>query len=924
MDHLGSRMREEWDRRVSHDYRYWMSDGVASDAEMWRVGQRDFAILSRGIEPRGVAFELGCGVGRLLRAASSNFDKVIGLDVSEKAVSEAKRLLSDVDNVELILGNGRDCQPVEDESVDFAYSFAALSSMPVKVIVDYLLELSRILRTDGVCRLQVYLGKSQQTNEADTLAIRSFEQGRFIAAAKEAGLSLQSIEELVLPFEISDREAGQVAKIVSLVKKHPATLDANTIAEILLPSGETPETGEWPGSETEYLMALARAEQHMNKGEQAQAKEALEYAMKHYRLAEDVVTSMLERLGESEATPPVTLPKMGPPTSSGSHFEMNLRVLRERFPKVALAVEGVTQRLEVRDSEENTPVIFFEGKPLDNISKPKRAAEVWVERVRNNAVVAEAEELIVFGFAGAHHLKALDRALHKPMHVVEPRASVLREALEQFDLRELLSRLESLRLSTQDIEDLPITTAELLLHPQSKLVERESADQLKRHFWSIRGALELNPSFGVVGPIYGGSLPVAENVVRGLANLGARVEYFNFQEFCGAYTQLKRFLRDPHRLASVEEQYVEMLSKLLVEAVSERPVDILICLAQAPLSPTALTELRERGVTTAMWFVEDCRRFTAWQQISRYYDYMFLIQKDNYLKVVEQAGAGRAIYLPLACDPALHRPVALSEEEKTRWGSAVSFVGAGYNNRQQVFATLGNYDFKIWGTEWPDCAPFNRLLQEKGRRIKPEEYVKIFNSSAVNLNLHSSSERDGVDPTGDFVNPRTFELAASGAFQLCDERAYLAELFEPGREITTFRNRNELIEKIDYYLAHPEERSAIAERCRARALSEHTYEKRLQEMLGHIYADRFDELRKRAKQSPWPRALKVAEKFPELHKRMESIRNHGLPPDIDSLAGEIQAGKGQLSEVEERILFLFHLKKQIRYINDLKSGKEQA
>jgi spore maturation protein CgeB len=80
------------------------------------------------------------------------------------------------------------------------------------------------------------------------------------------------------------------------------------------------------------------------------------------------------------------------------------------------------------------------------------------------------------------------------------------------------------------------------------------------------------------------------------------------------------------------------------------------------------------------------------------------------------------------------------------------------------------------------------------------------------------------------VNCRLFEAAGCGAFQIADWKPALPELFEPEREIVTSRSREELREKVDYYLARPEERRAIADRAYARAHREHTYEIRLQQM----------------------------------------------------------------------------------------------
>lgn len=76
-----------------------------------------------------------------------------------------------------------------------------------------------------------------------------------------------------------------------------------------------------------------------------------------------------------------------------------------------------------------------------------------------------------------------------------------------------------------------------------------------------------------------------------------------------------------------------------------------------------------------------------------------------------------------------------------------------------------------------------------------------------------------VDLAGDeTVNMRLFEATGSGAFLLTHAQSNLARYFEPGREIETYANENELIEKVRYYLATPQARRMIAEaghlRCR--------------------------------------------------------------------------------------------------------------
>jgi spore maturation protein CgeB len=514
-----------------------------------------------------------------------------------------------------------------------------------------------------------------------------------------------------------------------------------------------------------------------------------------------------------------------------------------------------------------------------------------------------------------------DRA-QKKVSCIEPDEHVLLTALRVRDLRPLLRKLDGLSVG----KDVPASfvgpESELIVRPQTLLIDAHFVNETKGMFYGRRGLSLLKPKIAVLGPLQGGTQPIGQYTYNALLRLGQRARGFDMSGFNPGFEMLDGFVHQQSRKNTLHGAYIEMLSMVLLESFSEKPVDVLICMAQAPITPRVLTELRKRGIITVLWFVEDFLRFTYWREMAQYYDFVFTIQKGECIDAIKKAGAGDVHYLPTACDPYFHVPLKLSAEEKEKWGSPISFVGAGYHNRQQMFASLVNLPFKIWGSEWPTCKPFDRMVQEQARRISPEEYIKIFNATDVNLNLHSSTERDGVDPFGDFLNPRTFELASCGAFQLVDDRSLLSECFEVGKELITFDSLSDLKDKIAYYLDRPEERAAIANRARERVLRDHTYERRLEQMLSMIYATKFEALRNRESSSPWAKMLERAKPHAELSERCQKAYERGEEPILDGLISDIVAGKGKLSETEQKLLFLFHVRKQIIRMSREESGQK--
>ncbi|XPV77866.1 MAG: CgeB family protein [Desulfovibrio sp.] len=404
----------------------------------------------------------------------------------------------------------------------------------------------------------------------------------------------------------------------------------------------------------------------------------------------------------------------------------------------------------------------------------------------------------------------------------------------------------------------------------------------------------------VVLPMYGGSLPVGQFCSQALTQNGHIVEEFNAPAFYPAFESLKDLRVTTDRLQYLENSYLNVVGQAVMAKVETFQPDLVLAMAQAPLPPQILKRLRRDNITTAMWFVEDYRLFTYWKAYAPLYDIFAVIQKDPFFERLHAVGQSNVVYLPMAAHPPFHKPVELNSLDEKKYGSNFSFMGAGYPNRRLAFRQLANSGFKIWGSEWDGDHVLEKYVQLGGRRVSSEECVNIFNATQININLHSSIQADELVSYGDFVNPRTFEVAACGGFQLVDKRSLMSELFEDD-ELATFSDMDELKEKISYYLEHEDERKHIAAKGQLRVIKDHTYSKRMEKLI-NFTAGRIHD---------WPKPRKTTTALSILPQDLQQqvsmlLDKLGLSIDVSfpDLIHAIRQQQGTLSELDTALLFL--------------------
>jgi len=321
-------------------------------------------------------------------------------------------------------------------------------------------------------------------------------------------------------------------------------------------------------------------------------------------------------------------------------------------------------------------------------------------------------------------------------------------------------------------------------------------------------------------PIYGGSYTTAQYVYNGLKSLGVTVQ---MTDNSIAESLLKRLLQN--QIIDRNTNYLTaILSDLIWQDISIFKPHIVFMVAQSPFSDQLMKSIKDSGIVSIYWFVEDFRRFGYWRDIAHYFDYFYMIQR----------GHQKLDILPLAADPLTHKRIELANHEKTFYGSDISFMGAAYPNRINFFKHFDKTDLKLWGTGWYESELSNFNIPLKSQRITPQQSNMIYQSSKININLHSSNSLEN-DKIGDFVNPRTFEIAACGGFQMVDDRPAVREFFESDKEIVYFTSVEDALEKSKYYLANENLRHKIAIASQERTLKFHTYALRLSSIFDKIF-----------------------------------------------------------------------------------------
>lgn len=291
------------------------------------------------------------------------------------------------------------------------------------------------------------------------------------------------------------------------------------------------------------------------------------------------------------------------------------------------------------------------------------------------------------------------------------------------------------------------------------------------------------------------------NFIPALEELGCQVTFFDIWD--------RSSLDD---FAALNRRFLETVE-------SEQPDIILAVLRNYEIWLETWDLVRRSGIaTTVNWATDDNWKYSQFSRlIAAHFDGFATTYAESFDRYVRD-GLTQVFQTQWAASgDALRPPLAAAY---CRY--AVSFVGAAHGNRPEWIGALRarGIDVDCFGYGW-----------DRGT-VASSEIPEIVRNSVISLNFANAGLKASKRlARQNQIKARTFEVPGSGGFLLTQSAPHLDRYYLPGSEIEAFDGLDELVSKIQFYLANPAERDRIAWNGFERTRAEHTYVDRMRELL---------------------------------------------------------------------------------------------
>lgn len=260
-----------------------------------------------------------------------------------------------------------------------------------------------------------------------------------------------------------------------------------------------------------------------------------------------------------------------------------------------------------------------------------------------------------------------------------------------------------------------------------------------------------------------------------------------------------------------------MVAEQLRAACFDYWPDLVVITSAFLVPPETYDMIRGRGIRIAVILTESPYEDPAQRLIAARADLAIINDPMNLDAYREDQP--NTYYCPQAHDPRIHHPGPAVSELCADFG----WVGTAFPSRLLWFQSVDwtGVDVALGGNwqELSDTDPLNQFLLHDKSGCFPNNYTAdLYRSVKASVNLYRKEGAEGHSE-GWAMGPREVELAACGTFFLREPRPESDEVLAM---LPTFDGPEDFREKLDWYLTHDDERTAVVSAAMA-AVSDRTF-----------------------------------------------------------------------------------------------------
>lgn len=256
-------------------------------------------------------------------------------------------------------------------------------------------------------------------------------------------------------------------------------------------------------------------------------------------------------------------------------------------------------------------------------------------------------------------------------------------------------------------------------------------------------------------------------------------------------------------------------NKKLIQLNNTIKFDLIIFIGAKTVTEKTLSEIKSKKV---LWFMDGVKYYEKLLPKFNYFEHVFIFEPTdlNYLK---ENNIHNVSILNLGFNKKRFFPI----QDSIKYD--FSFVGSYYPNREEIlnFVNNNNSNGVIYGDFKKSIYPKLKAVNAKSQ-INIKQTNSLFNQSFCNLNIHHPQSIEGL-------NVRTFEILGSGNLQFVENKKNALDFFEDGKDLIFYDSKEELLEKIQFYLSN----KSLAENIRINgynnAIKYHTWTNRMEQLI---------------------------------------------------------------------------------------------